>query len=53
MTGFYFQEVDQLINLYYLLWEFSVKCNIGHIALLLITDNQKIHESLPYRVQSL
>ena len=46
------------INLYLwissLLWEFSVKCNIGHIAFVyFVSGNQKIHESLSYRVQSL
>ena len=54
---FYFQEVNQSINLYIwifsLLWECSLKCDMGHIALLFITDNLKINESLPYRVQSL
>ena len=51
LTAFIFQEVNQLINLYIwissLLWECSAKCAIGHIALLFITDNLKIHESLP------
>ena len=31
-----------------LLWECPVKCDIGHIALLFITDNLKIHESTTY-----
>ena len=51
-----FKMVNQLINLYIWisssLWKCSVKCDIGHIALLFITDNLKIQEALPIAIQS-